>query len=242
MKLNIGMNEVNIMSETASDRITGITFRGVNCYLIKIEDEFILVDSGFSNQRSNIERVLNSAGVQPENLRLILLTHGDFDHTGNCAYFRDEYQSKIAMHKADLGMVEHGDLFYSRKSRNLIIRALVKLMLPLFRMSLRKKDHFTPDIYLEEGDDLSEYGFSAQVVHIPGHSKGSIAFLTSERELFIGDILENHKKKGPVKGSLIDDSVEFRASIDKLKSLPVDTVYPGHGKPFQMSDFTRKGD
>jgi glyoxylase-like metal-dependent hydrolase (beta-lactamase superfamily II) len=230
------------MSETASDRITTITFRGVNCYLIKTEEKFILVDSGFSNQRSNIERALNNAGVQPGNLRLILLTHGDFDHTGNCAYFRDKYQSKIAMHKADLGMVEQGDLFYSRKGRNVIIRALVKLMLPLFRMNLRKTDHFTPDIYLEEGEDLSEYGFSARVVHILGHSKGSIAFLTSEGELFIGDLIENHKKKGPDKGPLIDDSVEFSASIDKLKSLPVDTVYPGHGEAFQMSDFARKDD
>jgi glyoxylase-like metal-dependent hydrolase (beta-lactamase superfamily II) len=230
------------MNETASDRINTITFRGVNSYLIKTEDEFILVDSGFSNQRSNIERALDSAGVQPGNLRLILLTHGDFDHTGNCAYFRDKYHSKIAMHKADLGMVEQGDLFYSRKSRNIIIRALAKLMLPLFRMNLRKKDHFTPDIYLEEGDDLSEYGFSVQVVHIPGHSKGSIAFLTPEGDLFSGDLLENHKNKGPVKGPLIDDSVEFSTSIDKLKSLPVDTVYPGHGEPFRMSDFARKGD
>ena len=228
------------MNETTSDRINIITFRGVNCYLIKTKKDFFLVDSGFSNQRSNIEGVLNSAGVQLGNLRLILLTHGDFDHTGNCAFFRDKYQSKIAMHKADLGMVEQGDLFYSRKSRNIIIRVLVKLMLPLFRMNLRKKDHFTPDIYLEEGDYLSEYGFSAQVVHIPGHSKGSIAFLTSKGELFIGDLLENHKKKGPVKGPLIDDSVEFSTSIDKLKSLPVDTVYPGHGEPFRMIDFTRK--
>ncbi|MFW9902810.1 MAG: MBL fold metallo-hydrolase [Candidatus Thorarchaeota archaeon] len=230
------------MNETASDRINIITFRGVNCYLIKTKDEFILVDSGFFNQRSNIERALNSAGVQPGNLRLILLTHGDFDHTGNCAYFRDKYQSKIAMHKADKGMVEQGDLFYSRKSRNIVIRLLVKLMLPIFRMNLRKKDHFSPDIYLEEGDDLSEYGFSAQVVHIPGHSKGSIAFLSSERELFIGDLLENHKKKGPVKGSLIDDTVELKTSIDKLKSLEIDIVYPGHGRPFQMIDFTRKVD
>ena len=230
------------MNETASDRINTITFRSVNCYLVKTKDGFILIDSGFSNQRSNIEKVLNSAGVQPGNLKLILLTHGDFDHTGNCAYFRNKYQSKIAMHKADLGMVEKGDLFYSRKSRNIIIRTLTKLMLPFLRMNLRKKDHFTPDIYLEEGDDLYEYGFSAQVIHIPGHSKGSIAYLTTEGELFIGDLLENHKKKGPVKGPLIDDSVELDTSIDKLKALPVNTVYPGHGERFQMSDFARKGD
>ncbi|MFX1285064.1 MAG: MBL fold metallo-hydrolase [Promethearchaeota archaeon] len=227
------------MNETSSDLIETITFRDVNCYLLKTNDEFILVDSGFSNQRSKIESALHTAGVQRGILRLILLTHGDFDHSGNCAYLRDKYQSKIAMHKDDLGMVEHGDLFYSRKGSNFIIRILAKLMLPLFRMNLKKKDHFTPDIYLEEGDDLSEYGFNAQVVHLPGHSKGSIAFLTTGGDLFIGDLLENNKKHGPVKCSLIDDSLEFSASIDKLKSLPIITVYPGHGAPFQMKDFIK---
>ncbi|MHA2246884.1 MAG: MBL fold metallo-hydrolase [Candidatus Hodarchaeales archaeon] len=227
------------MNETSSDLIETITLRGVNCYLFKTNDEFILVDSGFSNQRTNIESALESAGVRCGNLELILLTHGDFDHSGNCAYLRKKYQSKIAMHKADLGMVEHGDLFYSRKSRHFIIRTLVRLLLPLFRMNLKKKSHFTPDIYLEEGDDLSEYGFNAQVVHIPGHSKGSIAFLTTEGDLFIGDLLENHKKRGPVNGSLIDDSLEASASIDKLESLPITIVYPGHGNPFQMEDFLR---
>ena len=228
-----------MMNETSTDLIEIIAYRNVNCYLIKTKYEFILIDSGYSNQRSNVERALDSAGVQRGNLRLILLTHGDFDHAGNCAYLRDKYQSRIAMHKADQGMVENGDLFYSRKGRNFIIRTLVKLMLPIFRMNLKKKDQFTPDIYLEEGDDLSDYGFNAQVVHLPGHSKGSIAFITTEGDLFIGDLLENHKKRGPVKGSLIDDSLEFSASIDKLKSLPINTVYPGHGNPFQMEDFIK---
>ena len=61
------------------------------------------------------------------------------------------------MHKDDLGMVEHGILFYSRKSPNIIIRILVKVMLPLLWMNLKKKDRFIPDIYLQDGDDLSEY-------------------------------------------------------------------------------------
>lgn len=227
------------MNETTSGLIKTITFRDVNCYLMKTKDGYILVDTGFSNQRSNVENALKSAGIQPGNLLLILLTHGDFDHSGNCSYLREKYQSKIAMHKDDLGMVEHGDLFYSRESRDIIIRILVKVMLPLFRMNLRKDDHFTPDIYLEEGDDLSEYGFSAKVVHLPGHSKGSIGFHTTEGDLFIGDLLENNEKRGPVKCSLLDNSVDFDASMDKLATLSVNTVYPGHGTPFQMENFLK---
>jgi glyoxylase-like metal-dependent hydrolase (beta-lactamase superfamily II) len=231
-----------MLNETAFGLIKTITFRDVNCYLIKTKDGYILVDTGYSNQRINIENTLNKAGVQPGNLKLILLTHGDFDHSGNCAYLREKYQTKIAMHKDDSGMVEHGDLFYSRESRNKIIRNLVKMMLPLFRMNLKKKDQFTPDIYLEEGDDLSEYGFSAKVVHLPGHSKGSIAFFTTEENLFIGDLLENNEKQGPIKCSLMDNHVEFDASMDKLKLLTIKTVYPGHGLPFQMEDFIKTTD
>ncbi|UCG02649.1 MAG: MBL fold metallo-hydrolase [Candidatus Heimdallarchaeota archaeon] len=228
-----------MMNKTTSGLIKTNTFKGVNCYLIKTKAGYILIDTGYSNQRINIENTLNNAGVQPENLVLILLTHGDFDHSGNCAYLREKYKSKIAMHKDDLGMVEHGDLFYSRESRNIIIRKLVKMMLPLFKINLKKKDQFTPDIYLEEGDDLSEYGFSAKVVHLPGHSKGSIGFHTTEGDLFIGDLLENNVKRGPVKCSLIDNSVEFDASIAKLINLSLNTVYPGHGNPFQMEDFIK---
>ncbi len=227
------------MNTITSRLIKTITFRGVNCYLMKTKDGYILVDTGFSNQRINIKKALDGAGVQPGKLTLILLTHGDFDHSGNCSYLREKYQSKIAMHKDDLGMVEHGDLFYSRKSRNILIRILVKMMLPLFRMNLKKSNHFTPDIYLEEGDDLSEYGFSAKVVHLPGHSKGSIGFHTTEGNLFSGDLLENNEKQGPVRGSLMDNSVDFDASIDKLESLSLKTVYPGHGNPFQMEDFIK---
>ncbi len=227
------------MNTNTSGLIKTITFRSVNCYLIKTKAGYILVDTGYSNQRNNIENALDSAGVQPGNLTLILLTHGDFDHTGNGKYLREKYQSKIAMHKDDLGMVEHGDLFYSRTGSNIIIRKLAKMILPLLRMNLKKSDHFTPDIYLEEGDDLSEYGFSAKVVHTPGHSRGSIGFLTTEGDLFIGDLLENNEKRGPVKGSLIDNSMDLDASIDKLINLSLNTVYPGHGNPFPMEDFIK---
>ena len=144
------------------------------------------------------------------------------------------------MHKDDLGMVEHGILFYSRKSPNIIIRILVKVMLPLLRMNLKKKDRFIPDIYLQDGDDLSEYGFNAKVGHIPGHSGGSIGFLTTEGDMFIGDILENNEKRGPSKGSLIDNSVDFDASIDKLINLSLNSVHPGNCNSFQMENFRKK--
>ena len=42
-------------------------------------------------------------------LRLIVLTHGDYDHAGNAAYLREKYGSKVAMHRDDSGRVERAD-------------------------------------------------------------------------------------------------------------------------------------
>ena len=101
-----------------------------------------------------------------------------------------------------------------------------------------KSERFKPDLYIEDGDDLSEYGFDAKVLHIPGHSKGSIGILTSGSDLFCGDLLENTDK--PALNSIIDDMTAANASVEKLKKLRINTVYPGHGKPFPVELFIKK--
>ena len=203
---------------------------GVNCYLVKTDTGFILIDTGWANRHNDLEKELESVGCMPGNLELIVLTHGDFDHTGNCAYLSKKFGTKIAMHVDDSGMVEHGDMFWNRKKGNILIRIIAK-----FFFRLRKSDRFKPDLYFEDGYDLSGYGFDARVLHIPGHSKGSLGILTTGGELFCGDLFENTKK--PVVNSIMDDRVTANASVEKLKSLKIKTIYPGHGKSFPMEQF-----
>jgi hypothetical protein len=40
--------------------------------------------------------------------------NGDLDYAGNAAYLREEFGARIAMHHADSGMVERGDMFWNR--------------------------------------------------------------------------------------------------------------------------------
>jgi glyoxylase-like metal-dependent hydrolase (beta-lactamase superfamily II) len=155
----------------------------VNCYVVATDSGFFLIDTGASNRRRQLEKELEKAGCAPGDLKLIILTHGDFDHTGNAAYVRRKFGAKIAMHPDDAGMLERGDIFWNRKSGNFFIRAVASF---LFRFG--KSERCSPDIYLEDGDDLSGYGFDAKVLHIPGHSKGSIAILTAGGALFCGDL------------------------------------------------------
>jgi hydroxyacylglutathione hydrolase len=167
-----------------------------------------------------------------------VLTHGDFDHSGNCVYLREKYGTKIAMNDGDKGMVEKGNLFYNRNV-NFLTKILGKLMLLFLRTSLKEDDRFTPDVFIEDGYDLSKLEFDARIIGIPGHSKGSIGVLTNTGELFCGDLLQNTKE--PVKNSMIVDDEAFNESLEKLNTLKINIVYPGHGESFQMEPFMKKG-
>lgn len=220
------------MSSTIKVITTPFIFNvSVNCYLVKTGDDFFLIDTGKAGQRAAVERALERAGCQPGRLRLIILTHGDFDHCGSAAYLRQKYTAPIAMHADDLGMVERGDMFWNRKPPNPLVRMLVGL---LFR--LREADRFKPDFFIRQGDMLSSYGFDAQVIELPGHSRGNIGLLTPDGDLFCGDLLANTRK--PAVWSIVDDQQAMSASVDKLNSLPVKRVYPGHGQPFPIEQFT----
>jgi glyoxylase-like metal-dependent hydrolase (beta-lactamase superfamily II) len=158
-------------------------FAKVNCYLIKTESGFVLIDTGFTTNRRMLETELTHLGCQPGNLKLILLTHGDFDHIGNAVYLRQRLGAKIAMHKRDVGMLENGDMFWERKIDNRVMKGLFKLIMPF-----KTKNRGTPDILLEDGASLSGYGLDASVYNTPGHSSGSICILTKSGDLFCGDL------------------------------------------------------
>jgi hydroxyacylglutathione hydrolase len=77
-------------------------------------------------------------------------------------------------------------MFWNRNRPSPLIRSLVGLL-----FSLPTADRFMPDFFVSQGDRLSEYGFDAEGIELPGHSKGSIGLLTEEGDLFCGDLLAN---------------------------------------------------
>jgi glyoxylase-like metal-dependent hydrolase (beta-lactamase superfamily II) len=206
----------------------------VNCYLVKTAQGHILIDTGSSNQRAALEQALLKAGCQPGNLQLIVLTHGDFDHTGNAAYLRQKFNAPLAMHPADRDMLARGDMFASRSHGNPIFKALAPAM---FRFG--KAQQATPDLQLTEEFDLSSYGLAARVISLPGHSRGSIGLLTSDGACFAGDLLENTRQ--PALNAIMDDRAAAQASVEKLKSLKATAIYPGHGQPFSLDQLTTGG-
>ena len=203
----------------------------VNCYLIQNENGYFLIDTGASNRGTQVHQALAQAGCRRGDLKLILLTHGDFDHTGNVAALHSQYDAPVALHRDDLSMAEQGNMFSGRQTGNPVMNWVSARL-----FGFGKANRFSPDLFLDEDSDLSAYGLNVRVLSIPGHSRGSVAFLTAEGNLFSGDLLENLKE--PVIGSIIDDLPAAQASIARLQGLGAVTVYPGHGQPFSLADYT----
>lgn len=199
----------------------------VNCYLLPAGSGFVLIDSGVSSQRAGLLAALQAAGCSPGKLRLVFLTHGDFDHTGSAAYLQQEYGAKVALHPAERAAVERGNMFAGRSSGGALLNALAALM-----FGFGQRERFTPDLAFSGGESLAAYGLEAQVMALPGHSRGSLGLLTGAGDLFCGDLLENLKQ--PALNDLMDDRPAGQASLERLRTLGVRQVYPGHGRPFSL--------
>ena len=221
-------------------RVRRIDF-GVNCYLIDVEGGYVLIDTSFPDKQDKLDAELAGAGCGPaKDLRLVILTHGDVDHAGNCAHLRSTHEVPIAIHRQDAEMVRSGDMGVGRKRTPDRHTAAFRFMTWaagfVGKLTSAGVDFepFEPDVLLEDGQDLSAYGLNARVVHLPGHSSGSIGVLTGDGDLFCGDLLVNVLR--PSLHYYIDDLAQANESIRRLSELGVRTVYPGHGKPFRLDE------
>lgn len=201
-------------------KIHRIAGGNVNCYIVADNDKAILIDTGRKKYR---EKILEKC--KEFHVSLIVLTHGHMDHCQNAAYLANALHIPIAMNKKDINLIPD-----NRKQFLLAKTFLGKIVLSVSLSSFEKDslEVFEPPIYLNNGDDLSDYGVDAKVVELPGHTKGSIG-IEVEDNLFVGDALMNMFY--PTVSMLYVDEQEMLLSAKYMSELGNKTIYFGHGKP-----------
>lgn len=203
----------------------------VNCYLLIGDGGSILVDAANTSDASRIY-----ARVKDENVRLILLTHGHPDHVGAAFELARLLHVPVALSKKDALLLESSVV---RKLRGHTFLGRV-LAFTSKRKQRREKPFPLPDIWLEDGQDLSGYGVSARVIDLPGHTEGSMGVLTDDGDFIVGDALFNIFR--PTTALLYEDRERMEESVEKIISSGARLLYVGHGKPFPVTEFTRSGD
>jgi hydroxyacylglutathione hydrolase len=222
-------NFQNRKAKKMDQQINRINLGFVNAYLLQAGDGFILFDTGIGEVWTKLESELLSLGCLPERLKLVVLTHGDMDHAGNCKRLQQKYGVSIAIHQGDQEVVSTGRA--KPRSANTFSGKLMTWM------ASKMKDTsscFEPNLYLEDGQSLQEFDVDASVIHTPGHTSGSIAILTAAGDLIVGDTLSNRRK--PQTADLFENEQQLKTSLTKLRDLKANMVYPGHGKPFPFED------
>ncbi len=129
------------------------------------------------------------------------------------------------MHREDSIITESGNMMINKKNQNKAIELFTRVFMSI--------DRFKADILVEDEMNLKEYGINAQILHLPGHSKGSIGVLTENNNLICGDLFENRKRP---RLYFIDNKKEIEYSLNKLDKYIIEDVYPGHGLKFKFSE------
>jgi hydroxyacylglutathione hydrolase len=89
-----------------------------------------------------------------------------------------------------------------------------------------------PDLLLKDGDVVG----GLTVIHVPGHTAGSIVLVREDGVVFSGDALLSDKH-GQVRSPdprLALDRVQAQASAERIKQLPIKLLCTGHGAPVHM--------
>lgn len=177
------------------------------CYILSNTEtkEAIVIDPGAEGQR-----ILNELENRELTLKAILLTHGHFDHIGAAKEIADAKQVKIYAYTEE-------DSFLKDVNMNL-------------SSMFGRPISLTADVLFEDLEVLHLIGATIQVIHTPGHTKGSVCFYLKDHKILIsGDTLfyESVGRTDFPTGS----SAQLSSSIKgRLFALSDDVnVYPGHG-------------
>lgn len=184
-------------------------------------DEPILIDTAYKPDAHVTLAQIEALGVNPSDVSLIVNTHTHCDHVGANRLIQDRSGCNIALHSVGRHFIETRDDWAT-----------------WWRYYHQEADFFHCTQSLEDGNILNIGPHAFRVIYTPGHaSDGIVLYNIRDKLLISSDTLwENDMAvmTQRVEGSLALFSA--RQSLEKLASLDVRQVFPGHGDPFKEAE------
>ncbi len=184
-----------------------------------------LVDAGLMGKGRYKVSALTDAGIQPADIKRVIMTHTHLDHIGCLREILEAFPSaELWVHEQEAGPLEDGD------ERTVYGMEMFKQMC---QSQYRLKDGaftFKVDRRLEDAEELRIGGEVWTVLHIPGHSAGGIALYDAGRGILIpGDVVYADYSIGrfDLHGA---DAASLNRSLVRLSELEVRMLLPGHNR------------
>jgi glyoxylase-like metal-dependent hydrolase (beta-lactamase superfamily II) len=211
-------------------------------YFIQGQDEFIpdshiylvgkptsqdlsLIDVGLIGKGDYKINTIKNLGIPLEDIKRIIMTHTHMDHIGCLAEIQEQLPwAELWMHTMEAEPLEQGDerAVYGMD----MFRSMCEMQYGLKPGSFK----FKVDRKLQDGEHLEIGGMSWEILHIPGHSQGSIGLYDrSTKTLIPGDVVYADYAIGrfDLHGA---NGQELKDSLMRLAELEVEILLPGHNR------------
>lgn len=211
----------------------------VAAYLVVADGGITVVDAGLAGHWRNLQRELTALDMTLEDIRGVVLTHGDSDHIGFAERLRLQTGVPVYIHAADAARAQGTERYKPAPGSAGGLRpgpAARFLAYSMGKQGWRTK-HLTDVVPVADGDVLDLPG-SPMIIGLPGHSPGSVAVhVPGVKALFVGDALTTRNvltgRAGLQPSPFTDDPAQALETLDRLTPLAdVEWILPGHGTPW----------
>lgn len=189
------------------------------CVYLVDAGELVLIDAGAGQSFNRLVDNIHAFGFAPERLNSIIATHRHIDHIGALAEFKKEYGVKIIAHELDAPAIESGN------GTGADAYGVDYQPCPV-------------DVKIDRAEhDLHYSRHDLKLIHIPGHTPGSMAVyveITGKRILFGQDI------HGPYEEKWGGNLGQAANSLEKLVDLKADMLCEGHFGIYQPGDRVKR--
>ena len=207
----------------------------VNTYLVEEDGQLTLIDAGVAGQWKDLLSELAQMGRSVADIRGLVLTHGDSDHVGFAERLRRDHGIPVHVHQADAAFARGED----KKSVGMGPMKIGPMLRFMWYAGRKGGLRTTPikEVKTLAGGETLQLPGSPQIIHIPGHTPGSVAIhVPSVDALFVGDALTTGHVLtgaiGPAPAPFTMDPAKARESLSRLEAIPATWVLPGHGAPW----------
>lgn len=218
-----------------STKIVPITAPFTNAHLLVGERVVIVGTLGLAGTR-RILGGLERLGKTPDQVSLIVLANGHSEQVGGAQELRALTGAPVALHWADLEMVQAGHVL-KRTPIGGLGRVVAQLSPP-------KPVVLATDIMLEGSLNLDRYGVDAQVIETPGHTPGGVSVLVDGGQAVIADVLRGDflREGRPDYPFFAQSLPKLHSSLRNILGLPLGRLNVSHGRPFSLEDVRRRFD
>lgn len=193
-------------------------------YLIHFNGHAALLDAGCGRSQDRLFKNIQNCGVEPMQIEYLLITHCHYDHTGGAQGVREKTGCLVVAHELEAPFLEQGDD---------TVTAAKWYGATLDPLKVDRK-------ISGDREDIELGGRTIEAIHIPGHSPGSMVYLTESEGL---KVLFGQDVHGPLDNSLLSNREDYLQSLKLLINLEADILCEGHYGIFrekeEVADFIR---